>query len=84
MRSQACRFLVMQLPTFPRRSFGEHGDEVRRAISGEIVSVTGVELELEDFTSIRFGQDRRLEEVARLLRSSSVSAIKTIERPELK
>ncbi|KIP09445.1 hypothetical protein PHLGIDRAFT_102877 [Phlebiopsis gigantea 11061_1 CR5-6] len=71
------------LPTFPRRSIGEHADEVRRAISGEVGSVTGVELELEDFTSIRFGQDRRLEEVARLLRSSSVSAIKIIERPEL-
>lgn len=75
--------LTAQLPTFPRKSISEHTDEVRRAISGEVASVTGVELELEDFTSIRFGQDRRLEEVSRLLCSSTVSAIKTIERTEL-
>jgi len=46
--------------------------------------VTGVELDLEAFTSIRFGQDRRLEEVTRMLRSSTVTSIKVAERPDLR
>ena len=51
---------------------------------GELVTVSGVELGLEDFTTIRFGQDKRLEEVARMLCSSTVPVIKTLERPESK
>ena len=51
---------------------------------GELAAVTGVELGLEDFTSTRFGQDKRLEEVARMLCSSTVPVIRTLERPELR
>lgn len=46
--------------------------------------VTGVELDLEAFTSIRFGQDRRLEEVARMLCSSTITSIKIADRPDLR
>ena len=35
-----------------------------RSITGEFAAVTGVEMELDDFTQIRFGQDKRLDEVA--------------------
>ena len=43
-----------------------------------------VELDTDDFSAVRFGQDRRLEDVARMLRSSGVVSIKVPERPELK
>jgi hypothetical protein len=46
--------------------------------------VTGVELDLEAFTSIRFGQDRRLEEVGRMLCSSATASIKIADRPDLR
>ncbi|KAI0315112.1 hypothetical protein OF83DRAFT_1133590 [Amylostereum chailletii] len=49
----------------------------------EISAGTGVELNLDDFTQIRFGQDKRLEEVARMLRSSTIPIVKVVERPEL-
>ena len=62
----------------------EYAEEVRQAISGEINAVSGVELDLEDFIEIRFGQDRRLEEVSRMLCSSTVPIIKMPDRPELK
>lgn len=62
----------------------EYAEEVRQAVSGEVTAVTGVELELPDFIEIRFGQDRRLEEVARMLCSSTIPVIKMPERPELK
>lgn len=52
--------------------------------SGEIETVSGVELDLEGFTEIRFGQDRRLEEVSRMLCSSNTPSVKIAERPELK
>lgn len=57
---------------------------MRKAIAGELSTVSGVEVDAEDFTRIRFGQDRRLEEAARLLRSSSNATVKMPERPELK
>lgn len=65
-----------------RKSFSEHHEEVRKAMIGELAAVSGVELGLEDFTSTRFGQDKRLEEVARMLCSSTIPVIRTIERPE--
>lgn len=43
-----------------------------------------MELDLENFTDIRFGQDRRLYEVARILSSASVTQDKMLERPELR
>jgi anaphase-promoting complex subunit 1 len=51
---------------------------------GEVDAVTGVEIDLADFTDIRFGQDRRLEEVARMLCSSKIPSVRITERPELK
>jgi hypothetical protein len=55
---------------------------VQAAGAGEVTSVSGVELDLEGFTDIRFGHDRRLEEVARMLCSSKIPTIKMIERPD--
>ena len=52
--------------------------------SGEIETVSGVDLDLEGFTEIRFGQDRRLDEVSRMLCSSNIPSVKIAERPELK
>jgi anaphase-promoting complex subunit 1 len=49
-----------------------------------VEAVSGVELDLDDFTNIRFGQDRRLEEVARMLCSSTIPSVRVMERPELK
>ncbi|KAJ7226307.1 hypothetical protein C8J57DRAFT_1731072 [Mycena rebaudengoi] len=70
-------------PTRPRPTIGEIVAEAKSAGSGEVDAVSGVELELEDFTDIRFGQDRRLEEVARMLCSSNIPAVRVMDRPEL-
>ena len=51
-----------------------HGDE----------AITGVEMESNDYTEVRFGQDRRLQEVARMLCSAVIPSIQMPERPELK
>jgi anaphase-promoting complex subunit 1 len=58
--------------------------QARTAAAGEVEAVSGVELDLEGFTDIRFGQDRRLEEVARMLCSSAIPSVRIAERPELK
>lgn len=47
-------------------------------------TVSGVELDMENFTTIRFGQDKRIDEVARMLCSSLIPPIRMIDRPELK
>ena len=52
-------------------------------VAGELSSVTGVDLGLEDFTDIRFGQDKRIDEVARMLCSSTVPFIRMPDRPEV-
>ncbi|TFK24896.1 anaphase promoting complex subunit 1 [Coprinopsis marcescibilis] len=70
-------------PTKPRPSIGSIVSEVKTAATGEIDTISGVELNQEDFTQIRFGQDRRLGEVARLLNSSVTQTIKIPERAEL-
>ena len=54
------------------------------AATGEVHAGSGVELNIDDFTRIRFGQDKRLDEVARMLRSSEVPTVRMIERPELR
>lgn len=54
------------------------------AAAGEIGASSGVELNLDDFTRIRFGQDKRLDEVARMLQSSDTPTVRMIERPELR
>ncbi|KAA1474069.1 hypothetical protein DENSPDRAFT_803509 [Dentipellis sp. KUC8613] len=66
-----------------RKSYLDIVKDVGIAASGEVGAVSGVELGLDDFTQIRFGQDKRLDEVARMLRSSVVSSVKMVERPEL-
>jgi anaphase-promoting complex subunit 1 len=42
----------------------------------------GTELDLEDFTKIRFGQDQRMAEVARMLSSAVIPGIKLAERAD--
>ncbi|KAF4611458.1 hypothetical protein D9613_003815 [Agrocybe pediades] len=69
-------------PTTPRQTIGQITSEAR-TLAGEIDSVSGVDLNLKEFTAIRFGLDRRLEEVARMLCSSSIPSVKSMERPEL-
>ncbi|KAK2466609.1 hypothetical protein APHAL10511_000867 [Amanita phalloides] len=70
-------------PFTARRTIGQILQKAEIAASGKINAVSGVELDLKDFTDIRFGQDRRLEEVARMLCSSAVPTIKSIDRPDL-
>jgi anaphase-promoting complex subunit 1 len=68
----------------PRRSYSSLISEARASGAGEVDAVSGVELDLEEFTNIRFGQDRRLEEVSRMLCSSNIPSVRLLERPELK
>ncbi|KAJ7468501.1 hypothetical protein FB451DRAFT_1136619 [Mycena latifolia] len=70
-------------PSGPRLTIEDLVAEAKIAGAGEVESVSGVELDLDDFTNIRFGQDRRLEEVARMLCSSIVPSVRVMERPEL-
>jgi anaphase-promoting complex subunit 1 len=58
--------------------------DAKNSLNGDDTEITGVELDTDDFSAVRFGQDRRLEDVARMLRSSGVISIKVPERPELK
>ncbi|KAJ3905724.1 hypothetical protein F5879DRAFT_1074098 [Lentinula edodes] len=64
----------------PRKTIGQITSQAKAASLGESEATTGVELELDEFTNIRFGQDRRLEEIARLLSSSTVSSARSLER----
>ncbi|KAJ8074862.1 Anaphase-promoting complex subunit 1 [Marasmius tenuissimus] len=67
----------------PRQTINQLASTAKVTSSGESECIqTGVELDLEDFTSVRFGQDRRLEEVARILCSSKIPSLKSIERPD--
>lgn len=68
----------------PNATIGSIAVKTNLSAGGNINTVTGVELDMEGFTEIRFGQDRRLEEVARMLRSSDIDTFKTSERPELR
>ena len=62
----------------------EHFEEARKAVVGELAAVTGMELGMEDYIATRFSQDKRLEEVSRILCSSHIPVIKAIDRPDLK
>lgn len=62
----------------------EHHEDARKAVIGELAEVSGIELGMEDYITTRFSQDKRLEEVGRILCSSHVPVIKAIERPDLK
>lgn len=57
--------------------------QAHTAMESERPPISGVELDLGDFTDIRFGSDRRVQEVARMLRSSSPSNVKMPERTDL-
>ncbi|PPQ69054.1 hypothetical protein CVT24_000097 [Panaeolus cyanescens] len=70
-------------PTKPRPTINQIAATARTMGGNEKEAVTGVELNLKEFTDIRFGLDRRLEEVARMLCSSTIPSVKGIERPEL-
>ncbi|KAI0074880.1 hypothetical protein K474DRAFT_1600790 [Panus rudis PR-1116 ss-1] len=69
-------------PSSPRKSLSDHTEEVRRMLPGEM-NVSGVELGLKEFLDVRFAQDRRVDEVARMLCSSNVVTVKAAERPDL-
>ncbi|KAI0087606.1 hypothetical protein BDY19DRAFT_1058080 [Irpex rosettiformis] len=71
------------LPTFSRKSMNEHFEEARKAVIGELAAVTGMELGMEDYITTRFSQDKRLEEIGRILCSSHVPVIKVVERTAL-
>lgn len=66
-----------------RETVSEIVRKAHSAGAGEASTVSGVELDLEGFTEIRFGQDRRMEEVARMLCSSTIPNIRMVERPDL-
>ncbi|KAJ7058266.1 hypothetical protein C8F01DRAFT_1027798 [Mycena amicta] len=71
------------IPSKARPTIDTIVTQCKVAAVGEVAAVSGVELELQDFTDIRFGQDRRLDEVARLLCSSTIPSVKVVDRPEL-
>ncbi|KAI0829732.1 hypothetical protein BC628DRAFT_1408561 [Trametes gibbosa] len=71
-----------QHPTMGRKTVRQCIEGVQRAVSGDHSKVTGVEFDFDDFTRMRFGQDRRLEDVARLLCSANVQYVRTPDRPE--
>ncbi|TFK85353.1 hypothetical protein K466DRAFT_190984 [Polyporus arcularius HHB13444] len=70
-------------PTAPRKSCRQVIEGVSKTLSKDRMKTTGVELDTEDFTRIRFGTDRRLDEAARMLCSSTIPQIRIIDRPEL-
>lgn len=53
-------------------------------MAGETEATSGVDLNLKEFTDIRFAVDRRLEEAARMLCSSTMPSVKGVERPDLR
>lgn len=71
-----------QHPTMGRKTSQQCIEDVQRAVSADHSKVTGVEFDLDDFTRMRFGQDRRLEDVARLLCSANVHYVRTPDRAE--
>ena len=77
-------WILYQKPLKARETIGEITAESRALAGGEIDAVSGVDLNLKEFTDVRFGQDRRLEEVARMLCSSTIPSIKSLDRPELR
>lgn len=70
--------------SYRRTTISHLVQQAKSASLGEIDAVSGVELDLKSFANIRFGQDRRLEEVTRMLCSSAVASVRLVDRPELK
>ncbi|KAI0043692.1 hypothetical protein FA95DRAFT_1681748 [Auriscalpium vulgare] len=71
------------LSTNTRSSFRSLVQEAAIMAMGQLPASTGVESSTDDFTHIRFGQDKRLEEVARMLRSSEVPVVRMADRPDV-
>ncbi|KAF8515724.1 hypothetical protein BU17DRAFT_51474 [Hysterangium stoloniferum] len=78
---QADKHLVSS--PFPLATVGELLAEAHVGMDPEPQPVSGVELDLGDFIDIRFGSDRRLQEVARMLQSSSPATVRMPERTDL-
>ncbi|KAI0633465.1 hypothetical protein C8Q77DRAFT_789189 [Trametes polyzona] len=74
--------MSFQHPTMGRKTTRQCIEEVQRAVAGDHSKVTGVEFDFDDFTRMRFGQDRRLEDVARLLCSANPHYVRVPDRPE--
>lgn len=62
---------------------GELLEETRTRMSPDPPPLSGVDLELGDFTDIRFGSDRRLQEVTRMLQSSAPAIVRMPERHDI-
>lgn len=74
----------MQTYEQPRKTFKTLFSDVHRALHHGEETVTGVEIFAEDFSTVRFGQDRRIIEVCRILCSATVPTIRMVDRPDLK
>ncbi|GJJ10443.1 hypothetical protein Clacol_004669 [Clathrus columnatus] len=70
-------------PSWSRATVGELIATTHAAMESEPPAISGVELDLGDFTDIRFGSDRRIQEVARMLQSSSPPNVKMPDRNDL-
>ncbi|TFK48330.1 hypothetical protein OE88DRAFT_1704786 [Heliocybe sulcata] len=69
--------------THPRPTICDIGQKAASASRGDAQVVSGTELDLEDFTDIRFGNDRRLYEASLMLSSSHVQVLKFTDRSEM-
>lgn len=79
-----CHGLIRCQTSRHRTTISALVEQAKSASVGEVDALSGVELGLKSFASIRFGQDRRLDEVARMLCSSTIPSVRLIERPDLK
>ncbi len=77
-------YILHKNSKIPRKTYRALFEEAHKAVHHGDEIVSGVELDLADFTDVRFGQDRRLQEVARMLRSSITPTIRMQDKPELR
>lgn len=63
-----------------REEINEIISETRVSAGEAEASVFSVDPDLKEFTDIRFGLDRRLDEVARMLCSSTIPTVKGLDR----
>ncbi|KAF8742114.1 20s cyclosome subunit (apc1/BimE), partial [Rhizoctonia solani] len=66
-----------------RPTTGELSREAKTIAQGQTRELSGTDLGLKGFTDVRFGMDRRLYEIERMLNSSRMAIVKLKERPEL-
>lgn len=76
-RMSEVRPVVFQADSAPpdRRRVFQIVEAMRAGVSTDVKSASGVELNIGGFTDIRFGEDRRLHEVARMLQSSTAPSV---------